>query len=152
VVEEIVQQILSLFRNQEMMQKLALAAEFKIKKRTQQGIAVEGTSFGQYSPGYAKKRTKAGLPIHPITLTFDDITGMLQQITDEVSSDYKSVEIFIQKPEKELIMQYLSIMGAGRNRKIFHFWDISEQEEKELAEIVDEELLKNFSLIKGSVL
>jgi hypothetical protein len=151
-MEQILQQILNSLRSQELLNKMAAGAEFKILDRTRKGISVEGTSFGAYSEGYAKKRTKAGLPISPITLTFHDVSGMLQQITHETSSDLKSVSIFIQKPDKELIMQYLSIKGAGKNRKIFHFWDISQQEEQDLADIVDEELIKNLTLIKGTVL
>jgi hypothetical protein len=151
-MEEILQQVLNSLRDQELLNKVALDARFKIVNRTRKGISVEGTSFGQYSEAYAKKRTKAGLPISPVTLTFDDVSGMLQQITHETSSDLKSVSVYIQKPEKELIMTYLSQLVAGRNRKLFHFWDLNQDEENDLAAIIGDELEKKFTLIKGTTL
>jgi hypothetical protein len=121
-------------KSQEFYSKLALAAIKTIKDRTRKGKDVEGKSFQPYSESYKKVRQRAGLPVSPVTLTFDDIAGMLKKIDHVVANDFSSVAVVIDDAAKEQIARYHSIEGAGKKKVIRRFWGIELQSEiKKLA-------------------
>lgn len=138
--------IADIFRSRELLTKLGLGAERLIKNRTRKGVDVYGKAFKPYSAKYAEKRSKTGLPVHPVNLSFDDISGMLTEIEHVVSNDLEAVELEIKDDEKRQIAFYHNVSGAGKGKILRVFWGISDDEEKALQELADDEvsaILKN---------
>jgi hypothetical protein len=135
------QTILAGLQNQMLLNKLALAQERKIKDRTRRGVDLEGKTFKPYNPQYAKRKFKiTGIPTHVVNLTFDDISGMMQQIDHVIANDFSKVEIQILDPQKRKIAGYHHETGAGRSRVIRRFWGINQQDENDLLRIIGRDL------------
>lgn len=132
--------LLDTLRLQVFWNKISLAVNRIIQERTRKGIGVGGEAFKPYSEQYAKKRGRAGLPINPPDLKFDEKSGMMKRIDHEIFNDYKAVEIFINSPEKEQLAIYHNIMGAGKSKVIRRFWGLSEEEKEKIYELIDETL------------
>lgn len=123
--------LIQAIQNQTLLNKLALGAEFIIKQRTRRGVDVDGDAFQDYSESYKKVREKNALPTHPVNLTFDYASGMMQKVDHVVMADLSSVSVLINDPEKELIGQYHNSMGAGKSKVIRKWWGIKSEAEKE---------------------
>jgi len=126
--------LLQALKSQEFYSKLGLAAIKLMKDRTRRGVDVEGKSFQPYSESYKKVRAKAGLPVHPVTLIFDDVQGMLTKIDHIVANDFSHVSVLIDDAAKAQIARYHQIEGASKKKIIRKFWGIElESEIKKLA-------------------
>jgi hypothetical protein len=118
------------------LNRYGLAAIRLMKTRTREGISIDGSPFPEYSPGYKKKKEKAGLPVSPVNLTFNDVDGMLTKVDHVALRSFEGVEVFIRDPEKEQIAYYLSVAGAGINRKLFPFWGLNKDEDEQITELI----------------
>ncbi len=125
-------------KRQVFLNKIALAIRFIIRNRTKEGKDVEGNPFKAYNLNYAKKRKRHGLPTSPPDLEFDEKSGMIHRIDHEVFNDNKSVEIFINSPQKEQLAIYHNIMGAGKSKVIREFWGLSKAENEKLFTLIDD--------------
>lgn len=128
-------------RRQVFLNKMALAVRYILRKRTSQGMDVDGKPFVPYSEKYAKKRAKKGLPITPPDLIFDETSGMMHRIDHEVFNDNKSVEVFINTPEKEQLAIYHNIDGAGESKVLRRFWGLMEGEKQQLFDLAEDEIV-----------
>jgi hypothetical protein len=128
------EKLLKALKSQAFLNILGLAARKIIIYRTRKGLDVEGKSFQPYSESYKKVRQRARLPVSPVTLTFEDIAGMLKKIDHVVANDFSSVAVMIDDAAKEQIARYHNIEGAGKKKVIRRFWGIrSASDIKELA-------------------
>ncbi len=128
-----------------LLNRLGLAGIRLIKVRTRSGKFLPGSSSGgadypytRYSERHAERRARAGLPTHVVNLEFDDIAGMLQNVDHIVAADLNSVSIDIIEEEKKRIAGYHHETGAGKSRVIRKWFDLSSEEQEEIAEIVEE--------------
>ncbi len=140
-IKKLLDQLVSGMQSQTMLKKLGLIGVRTIQKRTREGVDVDGRAFQPYSEKYAEKRILAGLPTHIVNLEFDDVDGMLQQVEHIVASDLKSVHIDITDPQKKKLASYhdeLGVAKAGEN--IRHFWGLSDDEQKDIGDIVAADL------------
>jgi len=141
--------ILDSIPSQALMNRLGLAAIRLIKKRTRKGVDVEDEPFREYSEPYKKVRERAGLPTHPVNLTFNDIDGMMNNIDHLVARDFSKVLVYIKGSRNRRIARYHNVQGAGKSRVIRRFFAINKDEKKKLDSIAQQELktvLKGLSL------
>jgi len=134
--------VIEAFKNQKLWDQVDLAVIRIIKKRTREGKDVDGVNFKPYSEGYKRKRQLNALPTHIVNLQFDDIKGMLQNVTHEVDNDFEASKVFIGDAEKELIASYHNEKGAGKGHVIRKFWGVSESEEEKIQDIAAVEVAK----------
>ena len=120
--------IAEIIKDQELLHKIGLQFAQHVRIRTQKGIDVKGHSFRPYSDRYAKKRSKAGQPTHPVNLTMDHKTGMLSKIDHFVFKDLSGLQAYISDPEKAQIGRYHHIEGAGKSRVIRQFWGLTDKQ------------------------
>lgn len=140
-VKRALQTIIDGLQSQTTMNKLALAQTRKIKDRTRRGYDLFGKVFKPYNEDYAKRKFKqTGIPTNVVNLTFDDISGMMQQIDHVVAADFSNAEILILDPRKRKIASYHNELGAGRSRVIRTFWGINEQDEDDLLQLLGKDL------------
>ncbi len=121
--------LLKALHSQAFYEKLGLAVIKILKDRTRGGRDIEGKSFGTYSKAYIKIRERHNLPTHPISMTFDDVSGMLTKIDHVVANDFSKVSVFINDKAKEQIAYYWNISGAGKKKMLRPFWGIQLQSE-----------------------
>lgn len=119
-----IDKLLKAIRSSEFYTIIALGAQKIIKDRTRRGKDVQGKTFQQYSEGYKKLRSREGLPVSPVTLTFDDIAGMMKKIDHIIANDFSSVAVLIDDPDKGRIAKYHHELGAGKSKVIRRFWGI----------------------------
>jgi len=136
-VKKILNGLIADLQSQKELNKLGLAGIRKIKDRTRKGIDVDGSAFQPYSTNYAEKRASFGLPTSIVNLEFNDIDGMLSKVDHVVANDFKSVAIDILDPRKKRLASYHDELGVGKaGQNIRHFWGLSSEDEKDIAEIV----------------
>lgn len=124
----------------EVLNRMGVAGERIIQKRTREGIDVEGRPFKPYSDAYAKKRDDNQLPVTPVTLSWDQYSGMMKKIESIVAADTKSVSLDITDEEKKKIMYYHSEKGVAKEgENIRKAWDLSDEEEKKIVKIAEQE-------------
>ena len=137
--------LIKLLQSQAFYEKLGLAVIKIIKDRTRSGKDVEGKSFGSYSKSYIKVRERHNLPTHPVSMTFDDVSGMLTKIDHVVANDFKSVSVFFNDKAKQQIAYYWNVSGAGKNKMKRQFWGVKLQSElTKLSKI-------GYNLLKGII-
>jgi len=142
-LKQIFDDIIAGLHSQKLMNRLGLAQQKMIRDRTLKGKDVEGKSWKKpnYNPQYAKRRARiTGLPSSPVTLVFDDISGMMQSIDFKAFEDNAGVELFFTNDQKRRLAEFHNLLGAGKKRVIREFWGVSESEEDKLAELVNDEL------------
>ena len=128
-------------QSQKIMNRLGLAQERNIQKRTREGRDLNEKSFKSYSPKYAKRKLRqTAIPTHVVNLTFDDINGMMHSIDHVVFADLSGVELEFIDERKRKIAEYHNILGAGKSKVIREFWGVNEKEEKTLADLVEGEV------------
>lgn len=128
------EKILKALKSQEFYNILGLAAIKIIKDRTRKGKDVKGKKFTPYSESYKKVRERAGLPTSPVSLTFDDISGMLTKVDHVVANDFSHVSVLIDDAAKAQIAKYHNELGASKKKVIREFWGIEMNSEiKKLA-------------------
>ncbi len=132
--------LLDALKNQQLWNKLGLAAIRLIRIRTRKGKDVDGKDFKKYSAGYKKKREKAGLPTHPVNLEFANVGSMLHKIDHVIYNEFDGVSVLIDDPHKEQIARYHNIEGAGKSKVIRKFWGINKEEEDKLVDIAAREV------------
>lgn len=113
---------------------LGLNAIRIIRKRTFAGKDVYGKSFQKYSPGYARKRERAGLLTHPVNLEFTRVSGMLDSLEHVVLQDLSDVQVKFTSDEAQQLARYHNIEGAGKSRVIRKFFGIELRTEKKQLE------------------
>ena len=138
VLEELARRM----HNQKLLTRMAFRGEKGIQSRTRKGVGVAGNPFEPYNPAYAAfRREETGLATHPVTLTFDDISGMMRRIDHEVASNLESVTIDITDAKKRRIGSYHDSQGVGKRcAHIRHFWGLSDDDRKAIAEIAEDHL------------
>ena len=130
------QKLFTALRSQQFYEKLALAVEYLIKQRTRSGMDIDDKSFGDYSESYKKVRERHNLPTSPVSMTFDDVSGMLSKIDHVIANDFESASVFINDKAKEQIAYYWNIGGAGRKKMLRPFWGVKLSSElKQLADL-----------------
>lgn len=140
-IKRALQTIIAGLQSQTMMNRLGLAQIRNIKDRTRRGVDLDGRTFKPYNEDYAERKFRlTGIPTHVVNLTFDDISGMMQQIDHVIASDFSKVELQILDPEKRKIASYHNETGAGRSRVIRKFWGINQTDEAALLKIVGHDL------------
>jgi len=140
-IKHALETIIAGLQSQTMMNKLGLAQIRNIKDRTRRGVDLDGRTFKPYNEDYAERKFRlTGIPTHVVNLTFDDISGMMQQIDHVIASDFSKVELQILDPEKRKIASYHNETGAGRSRVIRKFWGINQTDEDALLKIVGHDL------------
>jgi hypothetical protein len=135
-------------RNQEMLNKLGLAAERRIRSRTREGRSVEGDAFdtpanetlGAYSKSHGRRREKKGLPTDRINLSFSLYDGMLEQMTYDVASDLDGVILYFDDEEKAKIASYITEQGIGTSGVTYDFFGLNEEDQEGINEIIDDHL------------
>jgi len=135
-------------RSQEMLNKLGLAAERRIRKRTRQGKSVEGDRFqtpadetlGAYSESHGKRREDKGLPTGRINLSFSLYDGMLKQMTYDVARDLDGVTLYFEDAEKAEIASYITEQGIGTSGVTYNFFGLNDDDQEEIGKIIDEHL------------
>lgn len=136
-------------RNQEMLNKLGLAAERRIRKRTREGRSVEGSPFqtpadethGAYSKSHGERREEKGLPTDTINLQFSLYDGMLTQMTYDVSKDLDGVTLYFEDQEKAEIASYITEEGiGGTGGHTYNFFGLNEEDNEAIGEIIDDHL------------
>jgi hypothetical protein len=142
-------------RNQEMLNKLGLAAERRIRKRTRQGKSVEGDRFqtpaddtlGAYSESHGERREEKGLPTDKINLQFSLYDGMLEQMTYDVSQDLDGVELYFDDEEKAQLAYYITEKGIGNTGgHTYNFFGLNEEDNREIEKIIDDHLTETLEL------
>lgn len=137
-------------KNQRTLNKVGLAGTRKIKKRTRSGVDYLGNTFAEYSESHAKRRAAKGLPTSKVNLKFELYDSMLDYLDHEVSSSLDQVTILVDDDEKEEIAKYHNKEGAGKSKVIREFMGLTEDDEKEIAELIGEdidELLNDTNLL-----
>jgi hypothetical protein len=135
--------LLKALHSQKLMNELGLAVIQIIKERTRRGSDIEGKSYGEYSKSYIKVRERHGLPTSPVTMTFDDVSGMMQKIDHLVATDFSNASVFIDDRAKEQIARYWNMEGAGRKKMIRTFWGISLKSELDKLAALGFKILKD---------
>lgn len=137
-------EITEMGKNQELLNKIGLAFRTLTLRRTRKGKDIQGASFKPYSAPYAKIRAKAGEPTHPVNLTMDHVSGMLEKITYQtnISGDAASVEAWINDSEKSKIGYYHAVSGAGVNKVVRKWWGLSNEDEEKIRKTVTNEFGK----------
>ena len=125
-------------QSQEILNKVGLAAERIIRKRTREGLDVHGDPFAPYSESYADRRERKELPTGTVNLQFSLYDGMLTTLTSEVGPDLEEVTLYFSDDEKAEIAGYHHT-GAGDNPKR-EFFDLSDEETEKIAELIGEEI------------
>ena len=121
-------------RSQELLNKVGLAAERIIRKRTRQGLDVHGDPFAPYSKSHAARREKKELPTSTVNLQFSLYDGMLTTLTSEVGPDLEEVALYFSDEEKGEIAGYHH-RGEGHNPERA-FFDLSDAELEEIDDLV----------------
>lgn len=141
------ERLLESVRNQTLLNKLGLAMERIIKKRTREGVDVYGNRFQEYSEGHKTRRKRLNLQTEPVNLEMNTVDGMMHKLDSVIASDLSDVALIIDDPEKEQIASFHNVQGAGKSKVKRVFWGINEQEEKQLFDLFEEdisELIDNF--------
>jgi hypothetical protein len=140
-IKTVLDGFLSGLRNQTLLNKIGLAGIRLIKKRTREGIFLEGSSPGHttYSEGHKKKREKAGLPTSIVNLQFDDIDGMLTEVDHVILNSFEGVAIDIMDEEKREIGYYHNVSGAGKSRIKRVWFDLDDAERQQIVDLVEGE-------------
>jgi len=141
-------------RNQEMLNKLGLAAERRIRKRTRKGKGVSGSRFqtpaddtlGAYSKSHGKRRQEKGLPTDRINLQFSLYDGMLEQMTYDVARDLDGVTLYFDDEEKSEVASYITEQGIGTSGVTYDFFGLNEDDNDEIEEIIDDHLTDALNL------
>jgi len=130
------------------LEKLGLAAAFLIKQRTVEGKDIDGNEFQDYSEGHAVRRRKENLPTHPVNLEFNNIDGMMHGIDHLVSRSSSKVAVYIRGSRNRRISRYHNIMGAGKSKVKRRFWGLNDDEQNNVAELVQLDLSEVLGEIK----
>lgn len=125
---------------QRQLNRLGLAVQRIIRRRTRRGIGVDGERFQDYSDGHTRKREAKGLPTDTVDLTFSLYDGMMQAIDHVIANDYASVALLIDDRRKHQIARYHNIEGAGKSKVIRRFWGLSDEEEGEVFNLFKEDV------------
>lgn len=139
-VPKILQQLIVRLHRQAFLEKLGLAGERMIQKRTRSGKDIEGRPFKPYSDAYAEKRMRAGLPTIPVSLIWNDISGMMRKIGTEADPATGTAIIDFTDAEKRRIASYHNVLGVskpGANLRVF--WGLNQAERKDIAGIAQNE-------------
>lgn len=139
-VPKIFEQLIVRLHKKAFLESLGLRGERMIQKRTREGKDVQGKSFKPYSDAYAEKRVRAHLPTSPVSLIWDDISGMMRKIGTEADPATGTAIIDFTNDDKRRIASYHNILGvgkAGANLRVF--WDLSQAERKQIAGLVEDE-------------
>lgn len=147
-------------RKQEFLNKISLAIESLIKKRTAEGTDYTGASFKPYSEKYADKRRALSLPADKVNLSYDLYSGMMTSLDHVVLNNFESAKVYFNKTEKEKLAYYHNISGAGKKKVIREFFNLSgaevnmimklaEQYSEDFAKITEEEILSMLSQLDG---
>lgn len=145
-----------------LLNRLGLGAIRFIQVRTREGKDLHGAPFAPYSAPYAKLKTAAGLKTSPVTLSFgvkkiknEDETyrieanlhdTMMTHLDHVVSRDLAAVAVIVNREDKETLMRYHSIDGAGKGKVIREAWGLSGDEKAQLVKLVGEDLAAKLSL------
>ena len=135
-------------RNQKMLNKIGLAAERRIRKRTRQGKSVSGSRFqtpaddtlGAYSKSHGRHRQEKGLPTDKINLEFSLYDGMLDAMTYDVARDLDGVTLYFDDEEKAEIASYITEQGIGTSGATYDFFGLNDEDNAEIEEIIDDHL------------
>ena len=122
--------------------KLGLGALRIIRKRTREGLDVDGNPFAEYSESYKPKRERNELPTDTPDLAFSVRDGMMQQLRYDLSDG--GVDLGFDTAEKALLASYHNTKGAGRSKVIRLFFGLSTDEEQQLADLIDDDLAVAF--------
>ena len=122
--------------------KLGLGALRIIRKRTREGLDVDGNPFAEYSESYKPKREANELPTDTPDLAFSVRDGMMQQLRYDLSDG--GVDLGFDTAEKALLASYHNTKGAGRSKVIRLFFGLSTDEEQQLADLIDDDLAVAF--------
>jgi len=140
-LKQVFADILDGIHSQKMMNKLGLAQQRNIQKRTREGRDLLENAFRPYNPIYARRKTrKTGIPTNVVNLIYDDVNGMMKSIDHVVFNDFTGVELFFTDDQKKRLAEFHNILGAGKSKVIRNFWGVSKPEEESLAELVEAEL------------
>lgn len=122
------------------MKKIADTLERNIRKRTSQGIDAEGRAFAPYSKDYAKKRDKEGRPAHIVDLEF---TGaMLRGLKSSINEDKGEVVLHFPDPEQALKASFHNEQGAGKNKVMRRFFELSHTDIEDVKKIVTDHVVE----------
>jgi len=141
-------------RNQEMLNKLGLAAERRIRKRTRKGKGVDGSRFqtpadetlGAYSKSHGERREEKGLPTDRINLSFSLYDGMLTQMTYDVAQDLDGVTLYFDDAEKAEIASYITEQGIGTSGVTYNFFRLNDDDNEAIENIIDDHLTEALKL------
>lgn len=118
---------------------LGLGALRIIRKRTREGRDVDGNPFAPYSEGYAKRRGGRELPTDTVDLAFSVRDGMMQDLRYDITGT-GNVVVGFGREDKAEIAGYHSVTGAGESKIVRNFFGLSDEEEKQLAELAGDDL------------
>ncbi len=117
---------------------LGLGALRIIRKRTREGLDVDGNPFAEYSESYKPKRERNELPTDTPDLAFSVRDGMMQSLRYELSDG--GIELGFDRTDKALLASYHNVQGAGKSKVIRKFFGISTEEEQQLADLIQDDL------------
>ena len=118
----------------------------KIRKRTQEGKFLEGSSANTknyHSESYKKRRAKRGLPTDRVTLHYGG--EMLDAMRGETKVFQDRIELhfgYLPNAEAEArkLAEYHNNTGAGKAKVVRRFIGLSPEEEAELIKIAETQL------------
>lgn len=145
----------SALHNERLLTRLGLAQIRRIKKRTRAGVDVHGNPFAEYSDGYARLRTAAGVPRKRDMLMYgvrvvdgeaeaNAYDTMLDHLHETVADDLQSVELDFDRDDKAELAGYHN-EGEGHNPKR-EFSAVNDGDLDALAELVDADVLRTLRL------
>jgi hypothetical protein len=142
-ISELVNRLIRSIERQTTLNKLGLAGVRMIKKRTSEGIDLDGRPFIPYTDLWIEEKRKQTTAVNPanVNLELDDREGMLSKIEHRVFKNLGNVEIDIFDPDKRKLAFWHDEAGIGKpGNRIRHFWGFNEKEGEQLKDILEVEV------------
>ena len=148
-VKEALLEILEFTQSEKLWNRIGLAQERNIKKRTTRGIDLLGNVFKPYNEKYARRKYReTGINAHVVNLIFNPINGMMDSIDHKVLEGNAGVEIFFTNEQKNRLAEIHHALGAGKSKVIRKFWGVNKDDDDSFKQILTDEIdliLEKFS-------
>lgn len=123
-------------KSQYIQNQIGITGVHLVQGRTRKGIDIFGNKFKPYSKSYARKRRKLNLFTNIVNLKSDANanTGMVNNLTYTVSSDFSTVLIHLRDKSKEKLARFHQILGAGKSKVIRQWVGFTKKQNQQLQE------------------